>query len=189
MIRLHAVYTAKFLNQEGQSNYMSQCNVRTCPIQELCSRFVLICVLLLLISDQIYHMFQDYLSSNSHSLNTFDEECPSPMYRFLSANQYGVAFVPIAHHRIDSNYFVLVRCHFRISLLPNTNALKCWKHSDGPAKRNLCVLCHIASLNIATLRVGCYCFVSRGHLNIKMLSYQYRDPHVKDKTVSRPSYL
>ena len=28
-----------------------------------------------------------------------------------------------------------------------------------------------------------------GRLNIKMLSYQYRDPHVKDKTVSRPSYL
>ena len=28
-----------------------------------------------------------------------------------------------------------------------------------------------------------------GHLNIKMSSYQYTDPHVKDKTVSRPSYL
>ena len=29
-----------------------------------------------------------------------------------------------------------------------------------------------------------------GRLNVKeMLSYQYRDPHVKDKTVSRPSYL
>ena len=26
-------------------------------------------------------------------------------------------------------------------------------------------------------------------LNIKMSSYQYKDPHVKDKTVSRPSYL
>ena len=30
---------------------------------------------------------------------------------------------------------------------------------------------------------------SGGRLNIKMLSYQYRDPYVKDKTVSRPSYL
>ena len=30
---------------------------------------------------------------------------------------------------------------------------------------------------------------SEGRLNIKMLSYQYRDPHVKDKTVSRSSYL
>ena len=28
-----------------------------------------------------------------------------------------------------------------------------------------------------------------GGLNIKMSSYQYRDSHVKDKTVSRPSYL
>ena len=27
------------------------------------------------------------------------------------------------------------------------------------------------------------------HLSIKMSSYQYRDHHVKDKTVSRPSYL
>ena len=28
-----------------------------------------------------------------------------------------------------------------------------------------------------------------GGLNIKMSSYQYRDPHVEDKMVSRPSYL
>ena len=27
------------------------------------------------------------------------------------------------------------------------------------------------------------------HLNIKMPSYQYMGPHVKDKTVLRPSYL
>ena len=32
-------------------------------------------------------------------------------------------------------------------------------------------------------------FVTWGRLNIQMLSYHYRDPHVKDKTVSRPSYL
>ena len=31
--------------------------------------------------------------------------------------------------------------------------------------------------------------VPRGRLNIKISSYQYRDPQVKDKTVSRPSYL
>ena len=30
---------------------------------------------------------------------------------------------------------------------------------------------------------------TRGCLNIKMSSYQYSDPHVKNKTVSRPSYL
>ena len=28
-----------------------------------------------------------------------------------------------------------------------------------------------------------------GCLNIKMSSYEYSDPHVKDKTVSQPSYL
>ena len=31
--------------------------------------------------------------------------------------------------------------------------------------------------------------VPRGRLNIKMLFYHYGDPHVQDKTVSRPSYL
>ena len=31
--------------------------------------------------------------------------------------------------------------------------------------------------------------VCRGRLSIKMSSYQYRHPHLKDKTVSRPSYL
>ena len=35
----------------------------------------------------------------------------------------------------------------------------------------------------------CVYLVPGGRLNIKMLSYQYRDSHVKDKTVSRPSYL
>ena len=30
---------------------------------------------------------------------------------------------------------------------------------------------------------------SVGCLNIKMSSHQFRDPHVKDKTVSRPSYF
>ena len=39
------------------------------------------------------------------------------------------------------------------------------------------------------LKVICNELVIWGRLNIKMSSYQYRDPHVKDKTVSRPSYL
>ena len=30
---------------------------------------------------------------------------------------------------------------------------------------------------------------ARGYLNIKMSSYQYSDPHVKDKAVSQRSYL
>ena len=32
-------------------------------------------------------------------------------------------------------------------------------------------------------------YISGGRLNMKMPSNQYRDPHVKDKMVSRPSYL
>ena len=43
---------------------------------------------------------------------------------------------------------------------------------------------------ISWTHCGLACLVaSRGRLNIKMSSYQYRDSHVKDKTVSRPSYL
>ena len=34
-----------------------------------------------------------------------------------------------------------------------------------------------------------HCKSTGGHFNTKMSSYQYRDPHVKDKTVSWPSYL
>ena len=33
------------------------------------------------------------------------------------------------------------------------------------------------------------CYLLGGRLNIKMSSYQYRHPHVKDESVSRPSYL
>ena len=46
------------------------------------------------------------------------------------------------------------------------------------------------------IRISCHSFIfshtplkSGGHLNIKMSSYRYRDSYVKDKTVSRPSYL
>ena len=56
---------------------------------------------------------------------------PVPLSRILSANQYKLVF---AHHRIDSNYCVLVRCHFRISLQANTNVLKCSKHSYWPSE-------------------------------------------------------
>ena len=31
--------------------------------------------------------------------------------------------------------------------------------------------------------------ISGGRLNVKMLSYQYMDPHVKDRMVPRPSYI
>ena len=38
----------------------------------------------------------------------------------------------IAQHRIDSNYFVLVRCQFHISSQANTNVLECSKHWYWP---------------------------------------------------------
>ena len=66
----------------------------------------------------------------------------------------------IAQHRIDSNYFVLVRCHFRISSQPNTNVLKCSKHSYWPCESILFVLHRIASPNVVSIRVSSYWFVS-----------------------------
>ena len=40
-----------------------------------------------------------------------------------------------------------------------------------------------------TFHISCLWMRSRGRLNIKMSSYQYRDPHVKYKKVLWPSYL
>ena len=40
----------------------------------------------------------------------------------------------IAQHHIDSNYIVLVCCHFRISSQADTNVLKCSKHSYWPCE-------------------------------------------------------
>ena len=66
----------------------------------------------------------------------------------------------IAQHRIDSNCFVLVRCHFRISSQANTNVLKCLNNRIGNANRSLFVLCRIASPNAVSIRVSSYWFVS-----------------------------
>ena len=66
----------------------------------------------------------------------------------------------IAQHRFDSNYFVLVRCHFRISSQPNTNVLKCSKHSYWPCESILFVLRRIAWPNVVSIRVSSYWFVS-----------------------------
>ena len=52
----------------------------------------------------------------------------------------------IAQHRIDSNYLLLIRCHFRISSQANTNVLKCSKHSYW----------HCESKSI---RIASYCIV------------------------------
>ena len=57
----------------------------------------------------------------------------------------------IAQHRIDSNYFILVRCHFCISSQANANVLKCWKHSYWPCESNPI---HIASYCIAERRIN-----------------------------------
>ena len=54
----------------------------------------------------------------------------------------------IAQHRIDSNYFVLVRCHFRISSQANTNVLKCSKHSYWPCESK-------------PIRIASYCITER----------------------------
>ena len=82
---------------------------------------------------------------------------PVPLSRMLSANWLSLR---IAQHRIDSNYFVLVRCHFRISSQPNTNVLKCSKHSYWPCESILFVLRRIASSNVVSIRVSSYWFVS-----------------------------
>ena len=66
----------------------------------------------------------------------------------------------IAQHRIDSNYFLLVRCHFRISSQANTYVLKCSKHSYWPCESILFVLRRIASPNVVSIRVSSYWFVS-----------------------------
>ena len=54
----------------------------------------------------------------------------------------------IAQHRIDSNYFVLIRCHFRISSQANTNVLKCSKHSYWPCESK-------------PIRIASYCIAER----------------------------
>ena len=66
----------------------------------------------------------------------------------------------IAQHRIDSNYFVFVRCHFRISSQANTNVLKCSKHSYWPCESKPILLRRIASPNVVSIRVSSYWFVS-----------------------------
>ena len=54
----------------------------------------------------------------------------------------------IAQHRIDSNYFLLVRYHFRISSQANTNVLKCSKHSYWPCESK-------------PIRIASYCITER----------------------------
>ena len=62
----------------------------------------------------------------------------------------------IAHHRINSNYFVFVRCHFRISSQANANVLKCSKHSYWP-------------LELKHIRIASYCIVERRNNSCQFL--------------------
>ena len=61
------------------------------------------------------------------------------------------------------------------------------RHNDAHVISVKCM--SMFSFQTLSMRKCCHEMHSGGRLNIKMLSYQYRDPHVKDKTVSRPSYL
>ena len=81
---------------------------------------------------------------------------PVPLSRMLSATNTNWHPLHIAQHRIDLNYFILVRCHFRISSQPNTNVLKCSKHSYWPCESILFVLRRIASPNVVSIRVSSY---------------------------------
>ena len=65
----------------------------------------------------------------------------------------------IEQHRIDSNYFALVRCHFRISSQANTNVLKCSKHSYWPCESILFVLHRRTSYQFVSVPIGSYLIV------------------------------
>ena len=75
----------------------------------------------------------------------------SHCYKFCLRTNMNWHSLCIAQHRIDSNYFVLVRCHFRICSQANTNVLKCSKHSYWPCESTPI---HIASHCIAERRIN-----------------------------------
>ena len=77
---------------------------------------------------------------------------PVPLLQILSVNQYELAFVAYRTASNDFNYFVLVRCHFRISSQANTNVLKCSKHSYWPCESK-------------PIRIASYCIAER-HINL-----------------------
>ena len=76
---------------------------------------------------------------------------PSHCRKFCLRTNTNWHSLRIAQHRIDSNYFELVRCYFRISSQANTNVLKCSKHSYWPCEsKPIC----IASYCIAERRIN-----------------------------------
>ena len=101
-------------------------------------------------ADKQAHQYQQI--TRQQSFKPWGSYVPVPPLRILPAKQFELAFVRIAQHHIDSNYFVLVRCHFGISLQANTNVLKCSKHSYWPCESKpihitlYCITeCHINS--------------------------------------------
>ena len=66
----------------------------------------------------------------------------------------------IAQHHIDSNYFVLVRCHFLISSQAKRMFWNVQNICIGPANWSLFVLHRIASPNVVSICVSTYWFIS-----------------------------
>ena len=73
---------------------------------------------------------------------------PSHYYEFCLWTNTNLHLLRITQHRIDWNYCLLLRCHFRISSQANTNVLKCSKHSYWPSESK-------------SIRIMSYCFVER----------------------------
>ena len=73
---------------------------------------------------------------------------PSHCRKFCLRTNTNWHLLRIAQHRIDLNYFVLVRCHFRTSSQANTNVLKCSKHSYLPCESK-------------PIRIALYCIAER----------------------------
>ena len=105
------------------------------------------------------NQFALWFEKNGHNFCTF---VMSPSHRRECCLRTNTNWhsLRIAQHRIDSNYFVLVRCNFRISSQPNTNVLKCSKHSYWPCESILFVLRRIASPNVVSIRASSCWFVS-----------------------------
>ena len=76
---------------------------------------------------------------------------PSHCRKFCLRTNTNWHSLRIAQYRIDSNYFVLVRCHFRISSQANTTVLKCSKHSYWHCESKPI---RIASYSIAERRIN-----------------------------------
>ena len=93
---------------------------------------------------------QDYLTTCT-SKTCERSKPPSHCCEFCLQTNTNWHSLRIAQHRIDSNYFVLVRCHFRISAQTNINVLKCSKHSYWPCELKPI---HIASYCIAERRIN-----------------------------------